>query len=245
MSLCPTVSDQVEPMPPCLLPSVPQEAFPTSLSAYPTLDYVTAPRVEFPKWLDPVIKRHQAKPHHSEQWHATPRNKTNGRAHDPELNMTRDPTFIQMSEAKARTDAYNMFRKAYPKSKLKYENFVQEGSRTPRSCKAGGNPNREFLLDSGASMHMVSWENLAPDERKNVRRLERAVPLSTANGTVVCKFWTYVNVLSLNLRVPVLILRDAPSLISMGLLCRDHGFRFVWPEDLSDPYLVLPDGKRL
>ena len=126
-----------------------------------------------------------------------------------------------MSEAKARTDAYKMFRRAYPNSKLKYENFVYEGPKTPRTCNAGGNPSREFLLDSGASMHMVAWSNLTDEEKKQARHLTAPIPLTIANGTVISRFWTYVTIPSLgNLHVPVIILRDAPSLISMGMLCR-------------------------
>ena len=96
------------------------------------------------------------KPNHTAQWHDN-KKITGGRANDPEVNDNRASYYIEACEARARSNAYDIFKQAHPKSKLKYENFIHEGCKPPKLCQAGRNPTREFLLDSGASMHMVPF----------------------------------------------------------------------------------------
>ena len=44
--------------------------------------------------------------------------------------------------------------------------------------------SRMFIVDSGASFHLISWANLSKAEKRNVRRMETPIVLSTANGTL-------------------------------------------------------------
>ena len=90
---------------------------------------------------------------------------------------------------------------------------------------------REFLVDSGASMHLVPMKGLSDWERKNIKRLKIPIPLATANGQIQCNLWTYVRIHELDILVPALLLRDAPSLLSMGMLCKESGYKFEWDPD--------------
>ena len=44
---------------------------------------------------------------------------------------------------------------------------------------------REFAVDSGASMHMLSKKDLSSDERETVRRPRKPTTVLTANGEVL------------------------------------------------------------
>ena len=43
---------------------------------------------------------------------------------------------------------------------------------------------RRYIVDSGASCHLVSWKDLTPKERLSVRKAKKPQHLNTANGLV-------------------------------------------------------------
>ena len=94
-------------------------------------------------------------------------------------------------------------------------------------------PNLELLVDSGASMHMVPLDGLSATERKPMKKLSGPITLSTANGHTQAKYWTYVRVHSLDVIVPAVLLRNAPALLSMGMVCKENGYRFTWDPDAA------------
>ena len=55
--------------------------------------------------------------------------------------------------------------------------------------------------------------------------------LSTANGHIQVTLWIYVRIHELDILVPALLLRDAPSLLSMGMLWKVNGYKFEWDPD--------------
>ena len=170
------------------------------------------------------------------------RNITGGKAYEPAYNEKREPSYIEQCIQSAFRRAYDQFESVYKRSKLKFDNFLHVGS---KESLVGGDSTREFLFDSGASCHMVPQDSLSREELKKCRRLEHPIPLTTANGLVIAKFWTYVYISLLEITVPAIILKNAPPLISMGMICRDNGFRFLWDSFDERPFLCKKDGPRL
>ena len=87
---------------------------------------------------------------------------------------------------------------------------------------------REFVVDSGASMHMVSKEDLNSAELETTRISRSPTTVVTANGAVQTREEATVYVKELDLFVTVMHLEETPSVLSLGKLCEDHGFSFHW-----------------
>ena len=98
---------------------------------------------------------------------------------------------------------------------------------------------RNFILDSGASFHLMPRTDLTPEERKTLRYLSQPAELHTANGIVYAFYECEVYVHDLDTKVTCLVLPDVPPLLSMGKLVRDQGFEFRWQEE--QPILVHPE----
>ena len=82
---------------------------------------------------------------------------------------------------------------------------------------------KEFVVDSGASMHMVSKKELYSAE---VTRNPTTV--MTANGEVQTSEEATVYVKQLDLFVTVMLLEETPAVLSLGKLCEDHGYTYHW-----------------
>ena len=74
---------------------------------------------------------------------------------------------------------------------------------------------REFVVDSGASMHMMSRKDLNSAELKTVEVFENQTVV-TANGEVQTKEEATEYVKELDLFVTVMLLEDTPAVLSLG-----------------------------
>ena len=81
---------------------------------------------------------------------------------------------------------------------------------------------RKFVVDSGASMHMVSKRDL------NSAELETMTTVMTANCEVQTREEATVCVKQLDLFVKVMLLQETPAVLSLGKLCDEHGYTFHW-----------------
>ena len=87
---------------------------------------------------------------------------------------------------------------------------------------------REFLVDSGASMHMMSQKEGSSEEIRMVKRSRTPTVVLTANGEVHTHKEAQVFVHDLNRFVTVQPLEETPALLSLGKLCKDHGYSYEW-----------------
>ena len=87
---------------------------------------------------------------------------------------------------------------------------------------------REFVVDLGASMLMVSRTDLHSSELETVRISKSPTTVVTANGEVRTKEVTTVYVRELHLFVTVMLVEDTPAVPSLGKLCEDHGYNYHW-----------------
>ena len=73
---------------------------------------------------------------------------------------------------------------------------------------------REFVVDSGASMHMVSKRDLNSAELETMRTSRSPTTVMTANGEVQTKEEAKVSVKHLDLFVKVMLLEETPAVLS-------------------------------
>ncbi|MDP7560267.1 MAG: DNA cytosine methyltransferase, partial [Planctomycetota bacterium] len=95
---------------------------------------------------------------------------------------------------------------------------------------------RLYIVDSGASYHMIDAAELTDKELSTKRQLKRIIRLQTANGVCEVKEDVAIYVRELRLTVRALLSSGCPPILSLGKLCNEHRFRYVWnAEDV--PYL--------
>ena len=101
---------------------------------------------------------------------------------------------------------------------------------------------REFVVDSGVSMHMVSKRDLNSAELETMRTSRSPTTVMTANGEVQTRKEATENVKQLDLFVKVMLLEETPTVLSLEKLCEDHGFPYHWTSG-QKPHLIRK-GKR-
>ena len=101
----------------------------------------------------------------------------------------------------------------------------------------------EFVVDSGASMQMVSKRDLNSAELETVRVSESPTTVATASGEVLTKEEATVCVRELDLFVTVMLLEDTPAVLSLCKLYEDHGYNYHWTSG-QKPHLIK-DGRKI
>ena len=133
------------------------------------------------------------------------------------------------AETEARGDAWRLANHIYKlkeKDKATFFSPTDEWILPAASTIKPG--EREFLVDCGASMHMVSRKDFNKAELKTVRTSKSPTTVVTANGEVPTKEEATVYVSGLDLFVTVMLLEDTPAVFSLWKLCEDHGYTYHW-----------------
>ena len=125
------------------------------------------------------------------------------------------------NEVKARESAYENFREVYKVREL----TKKEKRRFFVLGRRGKMDRREYLLDSGASFHLISWKDVRVAERRSYRKADSPETLTTANGPVSVDHVVDIYVLMLDRYVTAFVLDDVPPVLSMGILCADAGLK--------------------
>ena len=88
---------------------------------------------------------------------------------------------------------------------------------------------REFAVDSGATVHMMSKKKkLKLRSIGYFSKIQESTVVLTANGEVHTNEEAQVFVHDLNLFVTVLLLEETPAVLSLGKLFEDHGYSCEW-----------------
>ena len=96
---------------------------------------------------------------------------------------------------------------------------------------------REFEVDCGASMHMVSEKDLNSAKLETMRTSKSPTTVMTANGKVRTNKEATVYVKELDVFVTVMLLQETPAVPSLGKLCDDHGYTYHWKRG-QNPHLT-------
>ena len=96
---------------------------------------------------------------------------------------------------------------------------------------------REFVVDSGASMHMVSKKDLSKAEMDTLTKSCSPTIVITANGEVQTQEEAIVYVKELDIFLTMKVLENTPAVLSLGKLCDENGYSSEWING-QKPHLI-------
>ena len=96
---------------------------------------------------------------------------------------------------------------------------------------------REFVVDSGASMHMISKKDLSIAEMETLTKSCSPTIVITANGEVQTHEEANVYVKELDMFLTVKVLENTPTILSLGKLCDENGYSYEWING-QKPHLI-------
>ena len=102
---------------------------------------------------------------------------------------------------------------------------------------------REFVVDSGASMHMISKKDLSEAEMDTLTKSCSHTTVITANGEVQTHEEATVYVKELDIFLTMKVLENTPAVLSLGKLCDENGYSYEWING-QKPHLIK-DGIRI
>ena len=85
---------------------------------------------------------------------------------------------------------------------------------------------REFVVDSGASMHMISKKDLSDAEMDTLTKSCSPTIVITANGEVQTHEEATVYVKELDIFLTLKVLENTPAVLSLGKLCDENGYSY-------------------
>ena len=102
---------------------------------------------------------------------------------------------------------------------------------------------REFVVDSGATMHMISKKDLNSAEMDTLTKSCSPSIVITATGEVQTHEEATVYVKELDIFLTMKVLENTPAVLSFGKLCDEHGYSYEWING-QKPHLIK-DGIRI
>ena len=96
---------------------------------------------------------------------------------------------------------------------------------------------REFVVDSGASMHMISKKDLSDAEMDTLTKSCSPTIVITANGEVQTHEEATVYVKELGKFLTMKVLENTPAVLSLGKLCDENGYSHEWING-QKPHLI-------
>ena len=96
---------------------------------------------------------------------------------------------------------------------------------------------REFVVDSGASMHTISKKDLSDAEMDTLTKSCSPTIVITANGEVQTNEEATVYVKELDIFLTMKVLDNTPAVLSLGKLCDENGYSYEWING-QKPHLI-------
>ena len=96
---------------------------------------------------------------------------------------------------------------------------------------------REFVVDSGASMHMISKKDLSNAEMDTLTKSFSPTIVITANGEEQTHEEAAVYVKELDIFLTMTVLGNTPAVLSLGKLCDENGYSYEWING-QKPHLI-------
>ena len=98
-----------------------------------------------------------------------------------------------------------------------------------------------WIADTGSANDLVSREMVYHSE---VFESSKPVSLLTANGLFQANDQANLDIPLLGITAKPYVLDDSPAVISVGQLCVDHDWSFIWPAN-DTPYFKKPNGQKI
>ena len=87
---------------------------------------------------------------------------------------------------------------------------------------------RDSVVDSGASMHMISKKDFSDAEMDTLTKSCSPTIVLTANGEVQTHEEAIVYVKELDIFLTMKVLKNTPAALSHGKLCDENGYSHEW-----------------
>ena len=132
--------------------------------------------------------------------------------------------------------------------------FIQTIEQVKRTCCMHDEPeitcltvpilerDRRFILDSGSGHDLIS-ERKAERMELDTQQCDE-ICFHTANGTTSTNTHATIDLGTFTKKPTAYVLKDTPSVMSLGKRCMDEGYSFIWPERRL-PYLIAPNGRKI
>ena len=130
--------------------------------------------------------------------------------------------------------------------KLKEQERATFFSPSENGCLPASNlkpVEREFVVDSGASMHIISKKDFSDAEMDTLTKSCSPTTVITANGKVQTHEESIVYVKELDIFLSMKVLDNTPAVLSLGKLCDENGYSHEWING-QKPHLIK-DGIRI
>ena len=102
----------------------------------------------------------------------------------------------------------------------------------------------KWMLDTGASYHMINYDSIVnPDER--IRVPAEIIVVNTANGPITLDEELDTPIPVFQRLVTVKVGRWVSNILSVGLLCKEFGYRFEWSGNREPPKLWDSQGTEI
>ena len=134
----------------------------------------------------------------------------------------------EWQEQGAREAAWRLAKRVL---KLKEKNIAAFLSPLENWCLLASNlkpEEREFVVDSRASMHMISKKDLSDAELDTLTKSCSPTIVITANGEVQTHEEAIVYVKELDIFLTLKVLKNTPAVLSLGKLCDENGYSYEW-----------------
>ena len=106
------------------------------------------------------------------------------------------------------------------------------------------NLRKEIVVDSGASMHMISKKDLSDAEMDTLTKSCSPTTVITANGEVQTHEEAIVYVKELDIFLTMKVLENTPAVLSLVQLCDENGYSYEWINGRK-PHLIKKKGIRI
>ena len=87
---------------------------------------------------------------------------------------------------------------------------------------------RPFVIDSGASYHLIGYNQLTEKEKGSIRPIKVPFRIQSANGIIIVDKEVHIFVPALNVSVWAQLMQDCPAVLSLGILCSRQGWTYEW-----------------
>ena len=155
-----------------------------------------------------------------------------GELHQRSLNA---PKFEDLSQEETEWQEQGAREAAWRLAKsvlqLKEKSNAAFSSLSENRCLFASNlklEEREFVVESGASMHMISKKDLNSAEMDILTKSCSPTIVITANGEVQMHEEATVYVKELEKFLTLTVLENTPAVLSLGKLCDENGYSYEW-----------------
>ena len=124
--------------------------------------------------------------------------------------------------------------------KFKENNNVTFFSPSQNRCLCASNlklEEREFVVDSDASMHMISKKDLNDAEMDTLTKSCSPTIVIIVNGEVQTHEEATVYIKELDIFLTMKVLENTPAVLSLGMLCDENGYSYEWING-QKPHLI-------